>query len=247
MGKRVVLAVAVVAAAILVVAGARLASAGEDGDTATLLDRVAAKLGIEPDRLEQAFRDARNEEIDARVQEGDLSQEQADRLKEHLDEMPPNGDWAPFPHGPGPGPGADGWMDKLHGAFGLGLGLMDGASALADFLGVDEADLMRDLAEGESLASVAEAHGKSRDELKSFLQSETEARIDDAVESGLLPEDRADALKSKLNDRLDDVIDGRLPEFKRHFRFPDGAPFHRDGGDRQSAPETPQNGSSFRS
>jgi ribosomal protein S20 len=243
MGKRAVLfGAAIVSAAILVVAGVRLASAGEDADATTLLDRVAAKLGVEPDRLEQAFREARDEEIDERVQDGDLSQEQADRLKERLDEMPPEGEWAPFPGGRGPG--SHPWMEKLHGAFGLGLGLIDGASALADFLGVDEAGLMRELAGGESLATVAEANGKSRDELKAFIVSEANVRIDEAVESGLIPEDRADELRSKLNERLDDVIDGRLPEFKWDFRFRGGVPFHRGGGHDGPNPDTQQGYSS---
>jgi ribosomal protein S20 len=235
MGKRVLIIGGVLVAAVIALAGVRLASAGEDADPVTLLDRVAAKLGIEPDRLEQAFRDARNDEIDERVQDGDLTQEQAERLKERLEDAPPGGGWAPF-HGRGPGDHP--WMDKLKGAFGLGLGLMDGASALADFLGIDEADLLRELASGESLASVAEGQGVSRDELKAFIQSEAGTRIDEAVESGLIPQERADELKSRLTERLDDVIDGRLPEFKWDFRFRDGRPFHRDGGEGAPAPQS---------
>ena len=101
-----------VAAALAVAAiggGAVLAqSSGEDGTGITFLDRVAGKLGIDTGTLEQAITDARTEEIDEAVANGDLTQEQSDeieaRLSAHLEEMidsgfpRPFGGWRPF-HG----------------------------------------------------------------------------------------------------------------------------------------------------
>ena len=244
MGRRTVLLGAAVAAAILVVAGVRLAAAGEDGNPTTLLDRVAAKLGIETDRLEQAFRDARSDQIDERVQSGDLTQEEADRLKQRLDAMPLEDGFGPGSQGGfGRGPGAG--MEKIHGAFGLGLDLIDAKAALADFLGIDEADLVGRLANGESLASIAEAQDKTRDELKSFLQSEATTRIDDAVAAGRITEDRAAELKANLSDRLDALIDGSIQDFKGRFRF--GGPLHPGNDGNEPTPAAPQSESSLRS
>jgi len=233
MGRRMVLLGAAVAAAILVVAGVRLAAAGEDGNPTTLLDRVAAKLGIETDRLEQAFRDARSDQIDERVQSGDLTQEEADRLKQRLDAMPLD----------------DGFGPGVHGGFGRGSGagmdLIGAKAALADFLDIDEADLVGRLANGETLASIAEAQGKTRDELKSFLQSEATTRIDDAVAAGRITEDRAAELKANLSDRLDALIDGSIQDFKGRFRF--GGPPHPRNDGNEPTPAAPQSESSLRS
>ncbi|MEX0749330.1 MAG: hypothetical protein WD359_00845, partial [Dehalococcoidia bacterium] len=235
---------AVAAGTLIVGAGGGVAAAGDDaGDGPTFLDRVAGKLGIETERLEQAVKDARSDEIDEATERGDLSQEQADRLRERLDDTPLHDGFGPalrdrerdgHPFG------------KLREAFGLGVGLLDGFSDLATFLGMEESALMKELAEGESLASVAEANGKSRDELKTFIQSEADARIDEAVESGVLSEERAAELKSRLGDHLDEIVDGGLPGFKWRFGSPDGFHFEfRRRGD-ESSPAVPQSGSSRR-
>jgi hypothetical protein len=107
---------------------------------------------------------------------------------------------------------------------------------------------MQELAQGESLGSIAEAHGKSRDELKSFLQQQVDQKVDDAVAAGMIPADRADELKTKLSSHLDEIIDGRLPKFERHFRFRGDGAFEDRGDDGETSP-TPgaQSGSSLRS
>ncbi len=49
---------------------------------------------------------------------------------------------------------------------------------VADFLGMTPSDLLSEWRQGSSLAQIAEAHGKSRDDLRAFLLSRAEDRID---------------------------------------------------------------------
>jgi hypothetical protein len=135
--KRKWAALAAAAVAVAAIgAGALAVQAQEDDDGASFLDRVAQKLGIESPALEQAIKDARSDEIDEAVRNGDLTEDQADALKERLDELPAD---APFlrPFG-----GRSFHLDlKGPGGFGLSLGLLgpaaagEGREALAGFLG----------------------------------------------------------------------------------------------------------------
>ena len=86
--KRWLLAAAAALAAAGVGAGVVMAQSGAEGGGASFLDRVAQKLGIDTPKLEQALSDARSDEIDQAVTDGDLTQDQADRLKERLGELP---------------------------------------------------------------------------------------------------------------------------------------------------------------
>jgi hypothetical protein len=232
MGRRTVL-FAALAGSFLVALAVGVSFAQDGGDTGqSFLDRVAAKLGVGSDQLEQAVRDARSDEIDEAVERGDLTQEQADRLKEHLDELPDGGLGRPgrafgrdfnFKGGPfglgllcagdGGGPSFQfGFRSDMDGARAeFAFGLPCAGDELAEFLGID-ADQLRDelSAEGATLATVAEAHGKSRDELKAFLLSEIASRLDQAVSDGHLTRENADSIREKLEGSVDSLIDGSL-------------------------------------
>jgi len=217
-----------------------VAMAGEDGTAGpSFLDRVAEKLGIGTDELEQAIRDARSDEIDAAVERGDLTPEEAERLKERLDEIP--GD-APF--GPGPkrhkedfgfwfgGPPRGGGHKPF---LAPALGLFQAGERIAEFLGISEEQLREELAaEGATLATVAEAHGKSRDELKAFLEGEARARLDELVADGHIEQAAADKMLERFREHLDAVIDAEMPPFigpvLRGFRWHHGHDGGHDGG-----------------
>src|SRR6185295_17871443 len=95
----------------------------------------------------------------ARVASGELTQAQADQIKQQIANAPAD---APF-FGGGPGD---------HGRGGPGFGGGDPAK-IADFLGITADQFHTEIdATGATLATVAQAHGKSRDELKAFLTDE---------------------------------------------------------------------------
>jgi hypothetical protein len=98
----------------------------------------------------------------------------------------------------------------------------DGA-ALATFLGIDQATLRNDLQGGKTLAQEAEAHGKSRDQLKAFLTQQFNASIDAEQQAGRITSDQATTMKQKFADNLDTMIDSN------HGGDHDGGPGHFRG------------------
>ena len=208
MGRRKWLAAAVGALFVAAVGvGAVMAQSNEGGAGIAFLDRVAEHLGIDRTQLDQAIKDARTDQIDEAVTNGDLTQEQADKLKERIENLP-----ADAPFFPGPHPGFRG----RHGAFGLGPIGMHAGEQLAEFLGIPVEQLKDELAEdGATPASVAEAHGKTRDELKAFIQDEAKTRLDEAVADGKLTREQADEMLAKLEEHLDDLIDHEMPRLER--------------------------------
>ena len=164
-----VAAVAVAVSAVLVGAGVVMAQTPTPGSGGgnTFLDRVAQKLGIESSKLQDAVTSAANDQIDQQVQNGNLTQQQADaKLKQGI----ANGQGPVVQRpGAGRGPGAKG-------AFGFGFGLGQDETKLADFLGISTDQLKTELhAQGATLATVASNHGKTRDQLKTFISDNATA------------------------------------------------------------------------
>lgn len=179
------------------------------GDGTTFLDRVAEKLGISGDTLRDAVESSANDEIDERVASGDLTQEQADAMKERIANAPDEA-FGRFGHGPGMGRGG-------HFFF--------GGDELATFLAVTADELRTEIqADGATLASVAEAHGESRDELKAFLTEQIKTHLDDEVADGRHTQEEADQKLAAFTENLDEMIDSTMPQGGpgMHRGFPGG-------------------------
>ncbi len=175
---------------------------GRNGGNPTFLDRVAQKIGIQTPKLQDAMKGAANDEVDAAVQRGDLTQQQAEHIKQRIAQS--NGDFFPGPHfGPdfpsarhgfGPAPGAE--IDEL-----------------ASFLGITPDQLRSDLREdGTTLTSVAQKHGKTRDQLKSFILDEAKSRLSAAVQNGNLTQKQAGGILSMLQQHVDQLVDHPFPK-----------------------------------
>src|SRR5438552_8172906 len=209
---------AAVALAVALGAGTLVMAQQSDQSTGTsFLDRVAQKLGIDTPKLQDAVKSAANDEVDAAVQRGDLTQQQADKIKQQI----ANGKLLGF-NGPlfeKQGRNGKGFQ------FGFGFFGAD-ASKLADFLGISQDQLKTELgASNATLASVAQAHGKSRDDLKSFLTDQAKTQLDQAVSNGKITQQQADSMLSGLQSRLDTLIDHSPPFFKGKMMMPGmGAP-----------------------
>jgi predicted XRE-type DNA-binding protein len=92
------------------------------------------------------------------------------------------------------------------------LGSLD--PALAQFLGIQEDQLRTELAaDGATIGTVAQAHGKTRDELKDFLIQQIRTNADQAVADGRMTQDQADTMVQNSSSRVDDIIDGKMPRF----------------------------------
>lgn len=136
------------------------------------------------------------EQLQALVDDGTITATQADAVAATLAAAGPMGDR----HGPG-GRGGPG---------GPKMGAV--TDELAAVLGLDDAAALREqLKAGKSLADIATANGVPVETVKSFLRTEAETRIADAVEAGKLTQEEADAKLAELDDHLDAIIDGTIP------------------------------------
>ena len=83
---------------------------------------------------------------------------------------------------------------------------------VAEILGIDDADLVTALRDGQTLAEIAAANDVSVDTVVEALVGQAEARIDAAVEAGRLTAEEATTKKAELTDRITAMVNGERPE-----------------------------------
>jgi hypothetical protein len=200
------------AAAIAVAAGGGAALAAGDGSSPSptaFFESLAKHLGVSTEKLRDATKAAATDQVDAALAAGTITQAQADELKARIQA----GDAPLF------GFGGFGFHGGPH-HFAHHL------SAAATYLGLTEAQLREQLAAGKSLADVAEAQDKSVDGLKQAIVAGAKAQLDKAVDAGTLTSAQAAAMLERLQEHVDDLVDGT-------FMRPHGGPGFR--GDRVPA------------
>lgn len=205
-------AIAVVAVGVAGGAVAATRLGNPDEERRAVVNDAARRLGVTPQRLTDALKDAMKARVDAAVEAGRLSEAEGNRMKERIDDED-------FPVlGPGGRRG-------FHGHHGPGF---HGLDAAADYLGMTESALRDALQDGKTLAQVANDRNKSVDGLVNALVAEKKARIDEAVEDGDLTRAQANELLEDLRSRTTDMVNGRMParpDFKRfHSRGPPDRP-----------------------
>lgn len=208
------LALAVAVGAAGAVAASRVLSANEESQA--VIDDAAEQLGVQPRELSDALKQALKNSVDEAVEAGRLTEEQGQTLKDAIEsgEVPLFGGFGH--HGPGKGFGPG------HGHFGHAGGLETAAS----YLGLTEAELRSELAEGKTLAEVAKAEGKSVDGLVQAMVAEAKEKIDAAVDDGRLTEEQAAELKENLEERVTDLVNGELPPMRFGWHPGRGFGFH---------------------
>jgi len=162
----------------------------------TFLSRVAQKLGIDTPTLQNAIKTTQTQDVDAQVAAGKLTQAQADQIKQRIANAPED---APiFGGGFGDhGPRHGGPIDP---------------QKIATFLGVPADQFRTEMdATGATLATVAQAHGKSRDDLKAFLTADLKTHVAAEVTNGKLTQAQADARIADRTADLDQIIDSTGP------------------------------------
>ena len=169
-------------------------------DRDAYIAKLAANLGVDVQKLKDAINKTNTQVIDEKVADGSLTQDRADALKQRI----ANGDTF---FGIGDGRGGPGGPGGDHGGRGFGGPGMGGDQAsLATFLGIDEATLRTEL-QTKSLATVATDHGKSRDQLKTFLTDSVKTALAQAVTDGKLTQAQADERLTQFTTNLDTEID----------------------------------------
>ena len=212
MAKRTKVKIAAGAAAAVAVAGGGAAIAASQpwspkAESQAVIEDAAKQLGVDPSKLSAALKQALKDRVDAAVEAGKLTKAQGDALKARIDA---------------------GDTPLVFGAFGPGgfghIGHFDKLEAAASYLGLTEAQLESQLESGKTLALVAKDQGKPVDGLVQAMVKDAEARIDAAVTDGRLTKAQADQLKSDLEQRVTDLVNGNLPAGE-HFRGGPGPGF----------------------
>ncbi|HHV79154.1 MAG TPA: hypothetical protein GXX40_06040 [Firmicutes bacterium] len=140
--------------------------------------KLAANLGIDETRLDQAFKGAASETLDAAVDQGLIPKEKADKMREAVQ----NGQWPWFWGGRGfGGPRFGNFCNELAGA-----------------LGMTWQELTNDLKAGKTLEEIAKAKGLTLDQLKDKWLASVKATLDQKVQEGKLTSDQAEQVLSKL-------------------------------------------------
>lgn len=78
--------------------------------------------------------------------------------------------------------------------------------ATADAIGITREELRDELADGESIAEVAEAHGVDPADVEAALLADVEARIARATERGVIEAERAAQIIEDAPDRIHEFI-----------------------------------------
>jgi len=214
MARRYKLVIAAAAVLSVLVASAAVAATralSPRQERQAVINDAARQLGVEPQELTDALKQALKNRVDAAVKDGRLTQEQARKLKEGIDAggLPFFG-LGPGRMGPGPGFGFrhHGGPGPLHAKF----------EAAARYLGMTQAELREALQDGKTLAQVAKARGKSVDGLVGVLVAEAEKKLDRAVDEGHLTEAQKREMVAGLRERITDLVNGRFPEHRGNFR-----------------------------
>ncbi len=152
------------------------------------ITKLAANLGIsDSGKVNSGVKSALSQMVDEWQHEGKLSQAQADKLKQRI-----NGEEFPG--------GFPGMMGGHHGPGMIGKRFFD-MDELANFFGESATDLKTELQQGTSLTTIAQQHGKSRDDLKKFLTDQFNARA----------AQKESAAQRRFQDHLDELIDRTWP------------------------------------
>ncbi|MEX2160236.1 MAG: hypothetical protein WEB04_12620 [Dehalococcoidia bacterium] len=170
------------------------------------LAQLAENLGVSQADLEAALTQTALDMVDKAVADGKLTEEEATQIREKI-----NSGEAPLFPGFG-----HGFHRGFHDGFGAGAKLEE----IAAFLGIDVSDVMTGLKDEQSLAQIAEANGKSADELAAFLLESMQARLAEAVANGDITQERADEIIANGQDRIDELIN------RTGFPGPRGGPGH---------------------
>ena len=217
--KRKLLAGTTVATLAVLAGGAYAASqALNDNSRQAFVTDVAKRLNVTPAQLNSALRGAADDQVQAAVKAGRLTQAQANAIKQHIAQSPG------VPLGAFFGP-------RFHGGFPPGppgirfggprAGTLDAA---AQYLGLTDAQLFNRLAAGKSLAQIAKAQGKSTATLKAKMTAAITADLAKLRKAGMISPAAEQQILSRLSARLDAQINraGLAPRF--HLgRFTPGA------------------------
>jgi hypothetical protein len=209
--------------AVLVLAGGGVAVGATQfsprNESRAVIEDAATQLGVEPEELSDALRQALENRLDEAVDDGRLTEEQAERLRERL-----QSEDFPLFRAPGvvPPRGFGGPRVEVPRFGRHGPRLFAALDAAGDYLELPDDELRERLRDGETLADIARDAGKSVAGLVDALVAAKTERLDEAVDEGRLTQAQRDRIVARLREHTTDLVNGRLPTPHpgRFFRGP---------------------------
>jgi hypothetical protein len=89
------------------------------------------------------------------------------------------------------------------------------SDAVVDYLGLSREQLFNRLRNGESLADIAKAQGKSVDGLKDVILDDATKHLNADVQAGRLTESQKNEILDHIRSDLDAIVNGQGPRFGR--------------------------------
>jgi hypothetical protein len=154
------------------------------------LERVAALLGVDLARLQQAIKDARLELIDEALANGHIDEGQAAQARERAS----NG------QGFRRGKERRGRQERRAK---IRAGIIEESAAA---IGISADELKASLKAGNSIADEAAEHGVALEDVKASILDAAKTKLKAAVANGRIDQAKADEMLAKLESRLDDLL-----------------------------------------
>ena len=129
-----------------------------------------------------------------------------------------------------------------NGAMHGGPGMRGGAGffgAAASYLGLSNQEIFSRLQNGQSLADIAKAQGKSVSGLEDAIVKDASSKLQNAVDAGKLTTAQKNDILSNLRSHVSDIVNGNMPKMGSG-----GPPGGFGGGPPMGAPPMGANGSS---
>jgi anti-sigma28 factor (negative regulator of flagellin synthesis) len=161
------------------------------------LNRLAAKLGVSPDRVTAAAMSAADDMVDQAVKDGKITAAQAQKIKQAI----ASGNF---------GPGLFGGIGGIGGRGGVLHGAADVVHAAAQALGMTDADVRSGLGSGKTITDLATSHGKKPAAVQAALRTAIRKGLQPAVDAGKLTAARADQMADSLAQRAMTSTRGNL-------------------------------------
>jgi transposase-like protein len=173
--------------------------------TSDYIKALATNLNISEQTLRDAIKKTNLSFLDKAVTDGKITKEMADKIRADIE----SGQFGFFFGGPG-GPGGPGGHGGPGGPGMDGRGHPGGHFAgpeFAAFLGVTQEQLRTELASGKTIAQVAEAHGKTRQQVSDFLIAARKAELARGVADGKMTQAQADEQLKMFTDNIATMLD----------------------------------------
>jgi polyhydroxyalkanoate synthesis regulator phasin len=148
------------------------------------------------------------------VENGTITEEQADAVEEALEDARPDR-------------GFEGGIGDRGFAFGFG-----GISTVAESLGIGEDELRAALADGQTIAAIAEEQGVDVQDVVDDIVAAQRERLDEAVAEGHLTQEEADEFLAGAEERVTAFVNGEPPDREDLRELPHFGDRGLDRGDR---------------